>query len=134
MSDTSNQVSHALKLRDALALWGTDSGPFMALVADDVKWRIIGSTAVSGTHLSKKAFAAATAPLGARFTEPLRVEIKSVHEDGDTVFLEWEGKTSAVNGRTYEQSYCWIIRMADAKAVEVVVYLDTALIDDMFRD
>lgn len=126
--------SNARRVREAFASWGTDSQPFMALVADDVKWRIIGSTPVSGTHPSKEAFVAATAPLGARFTQPLRVDIKAVHEDGDTVFLQWEGTTSAVNGRIYRQSYCWVIRMAGGTAVEVVVYLDTALVDEMFRD
>jgi uncharacterized protein len=53
---------------------------------------------------------------------------------GDTVVLQWEGTSMGVNGRPYNQSYCWVMRLADGQVVDVVAYLDTALLDDMFAD
>ena len=125
---------NAQRIREAFASWGINNEPFFSIVAEDVTWRIIGTTPVSGTHRSKQAFKDATAPLAARFSRPTRVKIKSIHEAGDTVFIQWEGVNRSVNGRPYRQSYCWVIRMSEGKAVDVVAYLDTALVQDMFVD
>ncbi len=134
MPFNSSRSDVAAQIRAAFASWGTDSAPFLALVADNVRWRIIGSTRVSGTHRSKQAFLDATSPLGARFKEPLNVKIVSVRRAGDTVFLQWEGRTRAVNGCDYEQTYCWVLRTENGTVVDVVVYLDTALVDEVFRE
>lgn len=130
-TDTGN----ANAVRTAFASWEKgDSRPFFKLVADDVTWRVIGTTPVSGTYHSKPEFLSATAGLFDRFAEPLVAQVKAVHEAGDTVFLQWEGTSQGVNGRPYHQTYCWVIRMADGRAVDVTAYLDTALVDDMFAD
>jgi uncharacterized protein len=135
MSDIVDNTGYGAAVRGAFILWEQgDSRPFFEIVSDDVTWRIIGTTSVSGTYHSKQAVAEATAPLGARFIEPLMAKIKSIHEAGDTVFLQWEGTSHSVNGQPYHQTYCWVIRMAGGKAVDVVVYLDTALVDNMFAD
>jgi ketosteroid isomerase-like protein len=134
MSVLPHRGEHADRVRAAFASWGVNNEPFFDIVADDVTWRIIGTTPVSGTHRSKQAFVEATTPLAARFSQPSRVIIKSVHEAGDTVFLQWEGVNDSISGRPYHQTYCWVLRMADGKAVEVIAYLDTALINDMFND
>lgn len=122
-------------VREAFSSWERgDSRPFFRIVADDVTWRVIGTTPVSGTYHSKTEFLAGAGGLFDRFAEPLVASIKAVHEAGDTVFLQWEGTSTGVNGRPYHQTYCWVIRLADGKAVDVVAYLDTALVDDMFAD
>ena len=122
-------------VRTAFAAWERgDSRPFFQIVADDVTWRVIGTTAVSGTYHSKTEFLSRAGGLFDRFAEPLVAEVKAVHEAGDTVFLQWEGTSRGVNGRPYHQTYCWVIRMAGGQAVDVTAYLDTALVDDMFAD
>ena len=123
-------------VRTAFASWEQgDSRPFFQIVADDVTWRVIGSTPVSGTYHSRSEFlGGAAGQLFERFAEPLVAEVTAVHEAGDTVVLQWQGTSRGVNGRPYNQDYCWVMRLADAKVVDVVAYLDTALVDDMFAD
>lgn len=123
-------------IRTAFTSWEQgDSRPFFSLVADDVTWRVIGSTPVSGTYRSRSEFlGGAAGQLFERFAEPLVARVTAVHEAGDTVVLQWQGTSRGVNGRPYGQDYCWVMRLADAKVVDVVAYLDTALVDDMFAD
>jgi uncharacterized protein len=122
-------------VRTAFASWEQgDNRPFFKIVADDVTWRVIGTTQVSGTYHSRSEFLAATQALFDRFSQPIVARVQDVHEAGDTVVLQWEGTSQGVNGRPYNQTYCWVMRLADALVVDVVAYLDTALLDDMFAD
>lgn len=42
---------------DAFEAWSRGDGrPFFKLLAEDVRWTVIGSTPVSGTHNSKRDF------------------------------------------------------------------------------
>jgi ketosteroid isomerase-like protein len=121
-------------ISEAFAAWaGGDSRPFFALVADDVNWTVIGSTSISGTFTSKQAFMdGAAGPLTARLAEPIRATVRNVLVDGDNVVLQWEGRSTGVNGRPYDQHYCWVMRLAEGRVVECTAYLDTALILAMF--
>src|SRR5215472_4335143 len=53
-------------IQDAFSAWsGGDGGAFFNLLADDVTWTVIGSTAVSRTYKSKREFLdGAARPLG----------------------------------------------------------------------
>ena len=55
------------------------------------------------------------APFGARFptADPFRpATIRSVHADGDTVIVVWDGRGIANDGQPYENSYAWIMTTA----------------------
>jgi ketosteroid isomerase-like protein len=122
-------------IRIAFGAWEHgDSRPFFRLVSDQVRWRVIGTTPVSGTYHSKQEFLAATQALFDRFSQPIMAAVTAVHEAGDTVVLQWEGTSQGVNGRPYHQSYCWVLRLAGGQVVDVAAYLDTALLQDMFAD
>lgn len=127
--------SNAELVRTAFASWEQgDSRPFFQIVADDVTWRVIGATPVSGTYHSRSEFLAGAGKLFDRFAEPLVARVTAVHEAGDTVVLQWQGTSQGVNGRPYHQDYCWVLRLAEGRVVDVVAYLDTALVSDMFAD
>jgi ketosteroid isomerase-like protein len=112
-----------------------DARPFFSLVADDVRWTVIGSTAISGTFDSKKAFVAdATSKLSGRLATPISGTINSVLADGDHVIVQWEGRADMANGGLYDQRYCWVMRLADGKVVETVAYLDTEMVSAVFGD
>ncbi len=122
-------------VRTAFGSWEKgDNRPFFKLVADDVRWRVIGTTPVSGTYDSKQQFLGATQALFDRFNQPIMAKVQAVHEAGDTVVLQWEGTSQGVNGRPYNQTYCWVMQLDDGRITNVVAYLDTALLDDMFAD
>lgn len=122
-------------VREAFRAWERgDNRTFFALVADDVTWRVIGTTPISGTYGSKREFLAATAPFAARLDGPILAKIVDVREAGDKVYLEWEGSCTGRNGRAYRQTYCWAMRLADGQIRDVVAYLDTEMVSAMFAD
>ena len=76
------------------------------------------------------------APFGARFAtaEPFRpVEIRSVIADGDTVVVVWDGRGIANDGRPYENSYAWIMRLADGRVVDGTAFYDSISFNDLWE-
>jgi ketosteroid isomerase-like protein len=122
-------------VRSAFAAWEQgDTRPFFAIVSDDVRWTVIGSTAISGTFNGKRAFFDGAADvLFERLAEPIVAKVRDVLADGDHVVLTWEGTSRGRNGRPYEQTYCWVMRLAGGKVVEVTAYLDTELVSAMLE-
>lgn len=128
-------ATNAELVRTAFAGWERgDNRPFFQLVSPQVTWRVIGSTKLSGTYTDRASFLAATQGLFERLAEPIVAKVLAVHDVGDTVVLQWEGTSRGVNGRPYQQSYCWVLGFSAGMVTDVVAYLDTALIDDMFAD
>jgi len=108
--------------------------PLFDLVADDVRWTVIGSTPISGTFESKQTFLnEAVGKLTEKLAGPLVPRLIDVAADGDKVFVQWEGSATSVSGRPYEQTYCWVLRFEDGKIVETTAYLDTELVSAIFR-
>ena len=125
---------HRDLVRERFAAWEHgDSRPFFEIVADDVTWTVIGSTEISGTYQSKAAFlAGAGNRLFDRLTSRIVATIDDVLVDGDRVVVTWKGRASGKNGRSYEQTYCWLLTMADGQVIEATAYLDTEMVTAMF--
>lgn len=121
-------------VRDAFRPWEQgDSGPFFALVADEVTWTVIGSTAVSGLYRSKQALIdGAFGPLLERLDGPLKTRFIDIAAEGDKVFLRFESSGRAKSGLRYEQAYCFAMVMRDGRIIEIVAYLDTDLLARIF--
>ncbi len=134
-SGSATESNRAL-VAEAFQAWESgDSRPFFALVADDVRWTVIGSTGISGTFTSKAAFVAgATSRLYRVFADPLIASVRRVLADGDHVVLQWDGRTRSKGGVPYEQTYCWVLRLVDGRIVEAEAYLDTELVTAMLRE
>lgn len=122
-------------IQDAFAAWARgDGNAFFNLLADDVRWTVIGSTPVSRTYPSRAAFVeGAVKPLTTRLAEPIVPTIRDIIADGDRVVLQWDGRSSGKNGTIYHQTYCWVMRMADGKVREGTAYLDTDLINQLWN-
>lgn len=121
-------------VREAFGPWEQgDSGPFFDLIADDVRWTVIGSTPVSGLYSSKQALLdQAFHPLLDRLEGPLKTRFIDVAADGDKVFLRFESTGVAKTGVHYDQVYCWAMVMRDGRITEIVAYLDTDLLARIF--
>ena len=117
-------------VRAAFAPWEEgDSDPFFDLIADDVSWTVIGTTAASGVFDSKAALIdGAFGPLQARLDGPLLTRLVEVAADGDRVFLRFESRGRGANGLAYEQVYCWAMTMSEGRITEITAYLDTDLL------
>ncbi|MEM7170762.1 MAG: nuclear transport factor 2 family protein [Pseudomonadota bacterium] len=121
-------------VRTAFASWEDgNSGPFFDLIADDVTWRVIGTTPASGIFTSKQALLDhAFAPLLARLDGPLTVKFIHIAGEGDKVFLQFQSHGLAKNGTLYDQDYCFAMTLRAGRVVHLVAYLDTALLGRVF--
>jgi ketosteroid isomerase-like protein len=116
-------------IRQAFNAWSQGTGAITAIFAPDMVWRIEGHSAASKEYGSKQQFIdEVLAPFGARFTEsqPFRpVTIRGVYADGDTVIVIWDGRGIANDGEPYENSYAWIMKLADGLVVDGTAFFDS---------
>ena len=103
--------------------------PFVESLADDICWTIIGSTKWSGTYRGKQAVLnELLKPLFAQFADQYtNIAHRFIAED-DYVVVECRGRVTAKSGAPYNNTYCWICRVADGKLQELTEYLDTELV------
>ncbi|MBA3743759.1 nuclear transport factor 2 family protein [Sporichthya sp.] len=107
------------------------------LFADRMTWRIENSSLAAGDYADKADFfARVLTPFGARFAgsaEPFRpVTIRSIHADGDTVIVYFEGRGVASDGVPYENTYAWFLRMEGGKVVDGAAFFDGPHFDDLW--
>jgi uncharacterized protein len=106
-----------------------NSKPFVDSFADDIQWTLIGSTEWSGTFRGKQSvLTELLGPLRAQLAERLTVTTHRFIADGDYVVVEARGRAMTKAGQPYNNSYCWIYRLADGKVQEVTEYMDTQLV------
>jgi ketosteroid isomerase-like protein len=122
-------------VEDAFAKWSRgDGGAFFALLAEDVRWTVIGSTPVSRTYTSKRAFQeGAVQPLGEKLSGAIQPTVRDLIAEGDKVALQWEGRGTGKNGTIYHQTYCWVMQFENGKVREGTAYLDTELITQLWK-
>lgn len=117
---------------DHWAAGGT--GFFDEMLAPDVVWTIEGSAPSAGKYTGREDFVErAVRPFASRLSVPVRPVAKQVWADGDHVVIHWQGEGTARDGVPYRNSYAWIFRIEDEKAVEVTAFLDLAPYEDVLR-
>jgi len=122
------------RVHEAFRPWEEgDSGPFFDLIAEDIRWTVIGSTPVSGIYESKPALVeAAFGPLLERIDGTLSTRFVDLAAEGDKVFLRFESSAVTKTGLPYHQAYCFAMVMREQRIVEIVAYLDTELLVRVF--
>ncbi len=123
-------------VRAAFDAWQAGTGAISDIFADDMVWRIEGHSLASRQYAGKQEFIdQVLAPFGARFAdgEAFRpVSVRSVLADGDTVVVVWDGRGVANDGKTYENSYAWILRMRDGEVVDGTAFYDSISFNDLW--
>lgn len=124
-------------IRRAFEAWRDGTGAITDVFAPEMVWRIEGHSLASREYGSKQEFIdEVLAPFGARFAaspEPFRpVTIRSLHADGDTVIVLWDGRGMANDGRPYENSYAWFMRMRDGEVVDGTAFFDSISFNDLW--
>jgi uncharacterized protein len=106
----------------------------LGIMADDIRWTLIGNTKFSGTLNGKK-------ELLDRLIYPLFSQMESmgtgttdnVIAEGDYVVVQTRGRGRRTkSGKDYNNTYCIVYRIADGKIKEVTEYCDTELITAAF--
>jgi ketosteroid isomerase-like protein len=123
-------------IRRAFDAWRRGAAPITDVFAPEMVWRIEGHSAASKEYGSKQQFIdEVLTPFGDRFTvsEPFRpVTIRGVFADDDTVIVIWDGRGIARNGRPYENSYAWIMKLADGLVIDGTAFYDSISFNDLW--
>ena len=116
------------------ALAKSDSRPFVAAMADDFRWTMVGSNKWAKTYAGKQAV------IGELFAA-LRTKMDRIttiaHRfiaDGDHVAVEARGANTTKAGVPYCNTYCFVFRVADGKLVELTEYMDSELVTAVLGD
>jgi ketosteroid isomerase-like protein len=123
-------------IRRAFDAWHDGTGAITEVFAPEMVWRIEGHSLASKEYGDRQQFIdEVLTPFGARFSasEPFRpVTIRSVHADGDTVIVLWDGRGIANDGRAYENSYAWFMRLRDGMVVDGTAFYDSLSFNDLW--
>ena len=133
---TATEANRAV-VRRAFDAWQHGRGSITDIFAPDMVWRIEGRSAASREYGSRQEFVdEVLAPFGARFAggEPFRpVTVRSITADGDTVVVVWDGRGVANDGRPYENSYAWFMRLRDGLVVGGTAFFDSISFNDLWN-
>jgi uncharacterized protein len=131
MTDTPDERTEANRQAISVAFeaWQDGSAAITEVFAPDMVWRIEGHSLASGEYATRQQFIdQVLTPFGARFASGERfrpVAVRSVHADGDSVIVLWDGRGVANDGRPYENTYAWFMRMRDGKVVDGTAFYDS---------
>jgi hypothetical protein len=123
-------------IRQAFEAWRDGTRAITDVFATDMVWRIEGHSLASKEYRDRQQFIdEVLAPFGARFraSDPFRpIAIRSVHADGDTVIVLWDGRGIADDGQPYENSYAWIMRLRDGRVVDGTAFYDSISFNELW--
>ena len=114
--------------------WRRGAGTVFDLLASDAKWTIAGRSTVSGTYHSRRDFMdQVIIPFNSRLSTPLVPTVRGIYADGDMVIVLWDGAAMASDGKSYENTYSWYLKMRDGKIISVIALYDSIAFDDLWK-
>jgi ketosteroid isomerase-like protein len=135
MSDL--EASNRQVIQDAFEAWQDGTRAIAEVFAPDMVWRIEGHSLASREYRSAEEFVEEVlAPFAARFRDGERfrpVRVRSIHADGDTVIVIWDGHGVANDGQPYHNSYAWVMQMRDGKVIDGTAFYDSISFNDLWR-
>jgi uncharacterized protein len=103
-----------------------NSQPFVASMADDVRWVITGKSGWSRSWEGKRAVIDDLfGLLRERIAGRIKIVPRQLIAEDDLVVVEARGDNVTRDGDRYDNAYCWVIRMADGQIKELREYADT---------
>jgi ketosteroid isomerase-like protein len=136
MTDAATTERNRRTVTEAFEAWTAGTAPITDLFAADMVWRVEGFSAVSREYADTRSFVdEVLTPFGARFAKGERfrpVRVRSIHADGDTVIVVWDGHGVSNDGQPYDNSYAWIMRMRDGLVVDGTAFFDSISFNDLW--
>jgi uncharacterized protein len=103
--------------------------PFIESMADDFCWTVTGSTKWSRTYRGKQAVLDdLMKPLFSQFADQYTNTAHRFIAEDDYVVVECRGRVTTKAGIPYNNTYCFVCRIAGGKLQELTEYLDTELV------
>ncbi|WP_227999746.1 nuclear transport factor 2 family protein [Nocardia australiensis] len=135
------QTSKALILRAWNEFAAQDPDRIAAVFAADAEWLAppgnATARALGGTHHligRDRIVRFLTIEFPAVFVADRKVDFRSVVADGCTVVVEERMRATLMNGRHYDNDYCFIFELSGGVIHRVREYMDTRRAAEMFDD
>jgi ketosteroid isomerase-like protein len=126
MSEKNQAV--VLKFIDAMGACDTEAAA--SCLAPDAFTQAMGFGKFAGIR-HYKTIVGTIAALKVLLPTGLKPEVKSVTAAGNTVVVEWEGNSITNTGKPYNNQYCMVFKLEDAKIKQVNEYFCTKLADEV---
>jgi ketosteroid isomerase-like protein len=108
--------------------------PFLDALADDARWTVIGSAPWSRTYEGKQTIVdELMRPLFRQFADRYTARATRIVAEDDVVVVEAAGQVTTKSGRPYNQTYCYVFRLADGSVRELTEYNDTELASQVLQ-
>ena len=105
-----------------------DSRPLVESMGEDFRWTIAGNGRWSRTYDKQAVMSELFPALRARIEGRIKMVPQRILADGDHVVVEARGDNTTKSGVPYNNSYCFVFRLAGGKLAEVTEYMDTELV------
>jgi ketosteroid isomerase-like protein len=106
-----------------------DNSHFFDKVADDVNWTVMGTHPLAGMYHSKTDFIVNTfIRLNKILRDGVILKVKNIIVQDETAVVELEAISTAMNGKPFNNTYCWVCFFENNIIVEVRAYVDSALV------
>jgi len=131
MTSPSSSAAHSNKqLMQAIfsELAQGNGKPFVDAMAEDFCWVLPGQTAWSRRYEGKQAVREQLfRPLFAQFAGTYTNRATRFVAEDDMVVVECRGEVLTKKGKPYNNTYCYVCRLAGGQLVELVEYMDTQM-------
>ena len=109
---------------------------FFEHVADDVRWRVMGTHPLAGVYRSKSEFIHETFErLNKCLSGGVRLKVSNLLVQGNIAVVEMESISTARNGKPFNNTYCWIVEFDGEGIVRnVKAYVDSALVQNLLDE
>jgi uncharacterized protein len=112
-----------------------NSDNFFKHVSDDVSWTVMGTHPLAGTYHSKEDFISHTfRRLNRILEEGVILKVKHILIQDDAAVVEMESISTALNGKPFNNTYCWVVYFQDDVIIEVRAYVDSALVQKVIDE
>jgi uncharacterized protein len=112
-----------------------NASAFFDNVVDDVHWTVMGTHPLAGVYKSKDDFLKKTFE---RLDKVLKggviLKVNHTFVSGDTAVVEMNQTSTALNGKAFPNTYCWVVRFANKMITEVRAYVDSFLVKQVIEE
>ena len=104
-------------------------------VSENVNWTVMGTHPLVGTYKNKKEFITHTfGRLNKILNKEIVLKVNNILLTGNNAVVEMESLSSALNGKPFNNTYCWIVEFENEIIIRVRAYVDSALVQKVIDE